>query len=564
MKKVLPLLFSIATLTSLFGQTTVPALISSNQTWTKSGSPYIIGQTTLIEQGVKVLIEPGVKVESNSSSLQSLMVDGELRAIGTKDSIIEIEKISISFSDKSVGYNKATNVGAYFYFCHIEGIGQSNYPLVKLTKTSAKFENCDFRNAYYMIQPSSSSVGNNRIEVDGCTFMNDRAGSKFGYALDAQTAQNIYEIRNSHFEYMRGIRLGGSFTFEKNTVNDLYSIECSPRRSSSIKCNDFVKISQSINLDMKSTDTTMKLDFEDNNLDSFRTSSFSPMLKFSKGSSSNYGKLKCENNNFLTSTPGFHKVEIYGNNPNLSTFDLLNFRHNYWGTTDTLKIDSFIEDYNDEIKIYGKADYSGFYSHAHEPICKKKSTCKADFYLGIDSTEDFVIYVITKNTGVTPGTKYTWDFGDGHTSNKKHTSHFYDSFGKYTLCLTIEDSIHGCYDKICKTIGMDSFGHWLMVRGFTVNIISESQFLSIKNAEKHLDFTVFPNPSKEKVSVLVPNARASQYQIELTTLEGRVLDYKTTDSNRTSFDVSHIPNGVYLIKVKSTLQSGVSKIVVLN
>jgi hypothetical protein len=63
-----------------FSQTHISGSISNNSTWNVSGSPYIIDGNTLIQAGVKVIIDPGVIVEFTYNT--TLLIDGELDATG--------------------------------------------------------------------------------------------------------------------------------------------------------------------------------------------------------------------------------------------------------------------------------------------------------------------------------------------------------------------------------------------------------------------------------------------------------------------------------------------------
>jgi PKD repeat protein len=48
--------------------------------------------------------------------------------------------------------------------------------------------------------------------------------------------------------------------------------------------------------------------------------------------------------------------------------------------------------------------------------------------------------------------EYSWDFGDGNTSNNPFSYHTYNSPGTYTACLTVWDSLASCSDTICQTV----------------------------------------------------------------------------------------------------------------
>lgn len=115
-------LLSIALIASqAFCQTNVSGLISSNTTWSLSGSPYHVKGNLLVDSAVTLTIQPGVVVEFDTA--KSMEIDGTLNARGTADQLITFTSSAstpaagdwgyILFADKSVDavYDSAT--GAY-------------------------------------------------------------------------------------------------------------------------------------------------------------------------------------------------------------------------------------------------------------------------------------------------------------------------------------------------------------------------------------------------------------------------------------------------------------------
>ena len=68
------------------GPTYVSGIISSNTTWTAADSPYIVTGNILVEEGVTLIIEPGVEIKFDGDYY--IMVKGTLKAQGTPDSKI--------------------------------------------------------------------------------------------------------------------------------------------------------------------------------------------------------------------------------------------------------------------------------------------------------------------------------------------------------------------------------------------------------------------------------------------------------------------------------------------
>jgi PKD repeat protein len=77
---------------------------------------------------------------------------------------------------------------------------------------------------------------------------------------------------------------------------------------------------------------------------------------------------------------------------------------------------------------------------------------KTDF----KSTSSLLDATFTSDSGNTSTVKYAWDFGDKGTSTSKNPKHSYSASGTYTVCLTVSDSAHGCYDKHCQTVTVSS------------------------------------------------------------------------------------------------------------
>ncbi|RZL47382.1 MAG: PKD domain-containing protein [Pedobacter sp.] len=76
------------------------------------------------------------------------------------------------------------------------------------------------------------------------------------------------------------------------------------------------------------------------------------------------------------------------------------------------------------------------------------ATCNANFTVYSSGRE---IYITPPTNS--PGTKYSWSFGDGTTSNKGDTvliNHSYASDSTYTICLTV--SHNNCSDTFCREI----------------------------------------------------------------------------------------------------------------
>ncbi len=103
-------------------ETNVSGIISEDTTWTLENSPYIVIGNILVEEGVTLIIEPGVIVKFNEKIVSGggyyMKIDGALVAEGTEDNKIIFTSDSprhwggIRFSEKSIGWDEETNMGS--------------------------------------------------------------------------------------------------------------------------------------------------------------------------------------------------------------------------------------------------------------------------------------------------------------------------------------------------------------------------------------------------------------------------------------------------------------------
>ena len=73
--------------------------------------------------------------------------------------------------------------------------------------------------------------------------------------------------------------------------------------------------------------------------------------------------------------------------------------------------------------------------------------CYADFWTSVSGTSA----TFTDFSWGSP-TAWSWDFGDGNTSNSQHPSHTYTSAGTYQVCLSIIDTATACMDTFCDMV----------------------------------------------------------------------------------------------------------------
>jgi len=132
LKPLLSLLFFVCFIPSVaFAQTQVTSNITSNTTWTRANSPYLVTNNVLVATGITLTVEPGVQVKFGENI--GLVVNGKIVAVGTTSSRILFTSnketpqkgdwASIKLTSSATGSTWDTN------FNFLSG---------------SKFENCDF------------------------------------------------------------------------------------------------------------------------------------------------------------------------------------------------------------------------------------------------------------------------------------------------------------------------------------------------------------------------------------------------------------------------------------
>lgn len=122
-------------LTPASGQTNVGGTLSTNTTWSLSGSPYIVQTDVIVSQGVQLLIDPGVEVRFRKG--RTLVVHGLLRAVGTADKYVHMVPDTtgnledfwwsgIFFSSTATQFNFNSQQGCLLKYCRLSWAGIPN------------------------------------------------------------------------------------------------------------------------------------------------------------------------------------------------------------------------------------------------------------------------------------------------------------------------------------------------------------------------------------------------------------------------------------------------------
>jgi hypothetical protein len=174
--------------------------------------------------------------------------------------------------------------------------------------------------------------------------------------------------------------------------------------------------------------------------------------------------------------------------------------------------------------------------------------CNASFTKTGDTAQKFKVFLVNNSTNTT-STTYSWDFGDGGTSNLRTPTHSYSKFGKFRVCLTINDM--GCSSTFCDTIGMDSTGKLLKAGSFELVVIDKTA--SIGSNKPNSDFTVYPNPTNGKLTVDIGNSSTNYETLEVVDAVGKVCKKIPLESGNhlLELDLQLLNPGLYFIRLSN-------------
>lgn len=131
--------------------------------------------------------------------------------------------------------------------------------------------------------------------------------------------------------------------------------------------------------------------------------------------------------------------------------------------------------------------------------------------MGSDSLPvPYELWVWNLSTGGSGNFVFTWNFGDGTSSNEAFPTHTYSGNGPYNLCLSIMDN-SGCgADTFCDSISINGDGIYegMVVHaddrqdGFTINV-QDPQAMAVQEVSTTGNIATWPNPTVDELNVAV-------------------------------------------------------------
>lgn len=140
--------------------------------------------------------------------------------------------------------------------------------------------------------------------------------------------------------------------------------------------------------------------------------------------------------------------------------------------------------------------------------------------------------------------EYSWDFGDGQTSNEQNPVHTYQASGEYTVTMTAKNDC----------------GFATATQIVTVMLTAVEEIPGIS------EFNVFPNPNSGRFTLALSGEPQNMLDLSFTNLLGQRLLFEEADFRtgqmKKEFTFDQLPAGMYIFQVKSGRQAIFKKVIV--
>lgn len=165
--------------------TQVSSNITSNTTWTATGSPYVLTKSITVSSGVTLSIQPGVTVEFNAGTFGQLSVDGAVSAIGTAGSPVTFMSYQAASGGGAPGQyvglwvNASASLPSQFSYVDFRYGGDGSgayyqYGELRVAAGSVGIDHSDFEyNQYSGLQIGTGAAS---VTVSSSTFSHDGDG----------------------------------------------------------------------------------------------------------------------------------------------------------------------------------------------------------------------------------------------------------------------------------------------------------------------------------------------------------------------------------------------------
>ncbi len=562
MKKIsIIILFSF--FSKIYSQTNVGGVISINTTWTKTGSPYMVNSDITINSGITLTVKPGVKVAFTGQF--NLNVNGTLYAKGKADTMIIFTSNAfipnagqwgiINFSDSSTAYNFGTHIGCILKNCKIMYGGYDPMGLgtgaISITNSAPYIDSCTISNNQYSAVNISSTLAST---ITNNLIMNNGFGGSInsgGISLYSN-GNNISDVSFNIFYKNDG---NPAFVFSgPSSIHNNVFVNNTNSGAELILVDKKAKFAQNYVVDNKlgcgeimyNRDTIRYNTITRNNL---------------QGCISTIGNAdslaEYHNNNLYGNTSGMASgnyyeiangvVRQYANS--ISTYA----KNNWWGTIDTLKIDSLIRDYYDDT-TRTKIIYKPFHNSPDTtaPVTPPTKVCKTN--LGGGSIK----IAWNPNPEIDlAGYKVYWHLPTGYSfANSVNVG----NVTSYTLTgLSSSDTSIAvtAYDAQADGIKDQCEGHESWFTYSKACIVSGIEQTMSNNQQ----ITIYPNPNNG--NFIIETNITEKQTLQVFDLNGRLV-LSQNISDKTEINASGLNEGIYNLTIKNSTGLANKKLIIIH
>ena len=251
--------------------------------------------------------------------------------------------------------------------------------------------------------------------------------------------------------------------------------------------------------------------------------------------------------NYLYGTVGNSYINTAGyvfkiKNDGTDFQDILNFN-------DTNGYQPYGAIYSDGNDLYGTTNQGGANNLG---VIYKLQHCippTVSYTLTADITPHVWDVTTSISGGVTPHS-YSWDWGDGTTTDTLYTSHTYTAAALYNVCLTVTDT-NGCSAQYCENDNLYRTNSSNTI--IQINVVENTTNINqLKNQNNKIK--IYPNPTSSILNLSLNSLQSKGCDVQITDLLGNEIIKQSLNTEYSTIDIEALPNGVYFIRVGNSAQ----------
>jgi parallel beta-helix repeat protein len=510
-------------------QTNVSGTISTNTTWTISGSPYIVSGIVDIDFGLQLTIQPGVVVKFADDAF-IYTNEGSIVAIGTNTDSITFTSNSATPAPgiwQGIQLNGGPDSSSVFNYCTFKYAG------IAIHDNQGTMDLLTIKNSSFVYNIIGLKDEGRMIHVDTCTFkQNDCSLSEIGNSIISNCiiSNNQYGFLNEYFAESGNLicncMIDSNQTGLKGILPYTTIENCKVRYNHyGMLLNYGYEIRVKGNQVDSNTSAGIIVSAGGISIDSNEIShNYIGIIDSGGMNQNNFTRNRMEFNNIgiklAAENDNYHCNKICSSlsyDLKVITSDSVNISNNYWCTIDSATI---------QLRIFDGNDSTGLgMAHFMPPDTNQCYNCPNIIitYTAIPAT-----YPLQNGSATaypsngTPPYTYWWSTSPPQTTQTAIAL----GVGFYTVCVTDSAYCSNC-------IGV---------------YIADSNTVYVKEFSHSKTFLLFPNPTSEHltVSLLITSLKTN---VEILNSFGQLEYSLITTASKFNINTANLINGIHFIKI---------------